>query len=84
MGPRRVGVQRVGVRRVGMKVVLDESGFGMKVVFIGMKVVLDEIYTFGMKVVLDEVVFYRAHFLDLDKRSRRQQCLGTWSCHLTT
>ena len=29
----------------------DESG-------IGMKVVLDEIYTFGMKVVLDELVFY--------------------------
>ena len=35
-----------------MKVVLDESG-------IGMKVVLDEIFTFGMKVVLDDLVFYR-------------------------
>ena len=35
-----------------MKVVLDESGHGMKVV-------LDEIFTFGMKVVLDELVFYR-------------------------
>ena len=33
-----------------MKLVWDESGFGMKVV-------LDEIYTFGMKV--DELVFYR-------------------------
>ena len=31
---------------------LDESGHGMKVV-------LDEIFTFGMKVVLDELVFYR-------------------------
>ena len=41
----------------GMKVVLDESGFGMKVVLdesgLGMKVVLDE-SGFGMKVVLDE------------------------------
>ena len=34
-----------------MRVVLDESG-------IGMKVVSDEIFTFGMKVVLDELVFY--------------------------
>ena len=35
-----------------MKLVLDESG-------IGTKVVLDKIFTFGMKVVLDELVFYR-------------------------
>ena len=35
-----------------MKLVWDESG-------IGMKVVLDEIYTFGMKVILDELVLYR-------------------------
>ena len=34
------------------ELVLDETG-------IGMKVVLDEIYTFGMKVVLDELVFCR-------------------------
>ena len=34
-----------------MKLVWDESGFGMKVVS-------DEIYTFGMKVVLDELAFY--------------------------
>ena len=43
-----------------MKVVLDGTGFGMKVV-LGesgiMKVVLDEIYTFWMKVVLDETGF---------------------------
>ena len=49
-----------GSKWFGMKVVLDEnvvldeSGLGG----IGMKVVLDEIYTFGMKVVLDELVFY--------------------------
>ena len=41
-----------------MKLVWDESG-------IGMKVVLDEIYTFGMKVVLDELVFYRSFRLVL-------------------
>ena len=32
---------------------MDESG-------IGMKVVVDEIFTFGMKVVLVELVFYRS------------------------
>ena len=39
---------------------MDESGHGMKVdeSGIGVKVVLDEIFTFGMKVVLDELVVY--------------------------
>ena len=35
-----------------MKLVLDKTG-------IGMKVVLDEIVTIGMKVVLDEIVVYQ-------------------------
>ena len=42
--------------------VLDESG-------IGMKVVLDEIFTFGMKVLLDELVFYRAEVMARDRRT---------------
>ena len=40
-----------------MIVVLDES-------CIGMKMVLDEIFTFGMQVVLDELAFYQRTLLD--------------------